>query len=290
MDPVLVYYENRFEVGTTIKTVKVRIDKSVALEEVKKQLINSKQLSLQLITQQREAEDYDLFDKSSNTLMTAYNFINSLERVGVSFELKMKVGAEVREGMLRLRCEDANEIKLITFWLRTFLLSEEWKSEFIRVGGIEEILKLILLHESGNLLAYSLNLLPFFFNKLPFSLNLTNKLINLLPSNSINITRPTTQSLINHIHSHPNQLSSIYNQIHNSNLLQIIINRITSQDIELSRASLQLILVLLQAALNLHDLQFLETTEQAKLSQNVLVSTTNSLYNTESYSLTLIRF
>ncbi|PWN49241.1 hypothetical protein IE53DRAFT_155849 [Violaceomyces palustris] len=138
----LVTYKN--------STIKALIDPSLPVQDVIRQLCANAHLGVQ-----EPPALFALRDDENDELIDDSNMARKIEG-GSNFKLCSSPTIEAVEMVDKLSSRDDRVLKMATYTLQRLIREKPFSDEFIRRGGLKELVSIILSLNSGNTLAYAL--------------------------------------------------------------------------------------------------------------------------------------
>ena len=131
-------------------TIKALIDPGLRVSDVIRQLCANAHLGVQeppALFALRDDEDEELIDDG--------NMARKIE-AGRNFKLCSSPTIEAVEMVDKLSSRDEKVLKMATYTLQRLIRDKPFYDEFLRRGGLEELVAVTHLLDSGNMLAYTL--------------------------------------------------------------------------------------------------------------------------------------
>lgn len=184
-------------------TVKTRIDPSLTVDEVVRQLVTSPSLR-----QTQPPSHYALRDEADE-LVTNDNLRRKI-KTRANLKLVNAPNLEAREIAQKLKHREDRTIRLTLFSLQKYIREEQFAVEFLNNDGLAELIS-VIDETSGNTLAYALtamqNLMELEKGWATLTASFIMRVVHLIasPNSPINVCRPATAILKKLVEAHPSR-------------------------------------------------------------------------------------
>lgn len=131
-------------------TIKALIDPSLPVQDVIRQLCANAHLGVQ-----EPPALFALRDDENDELIDDSNMARKIE-AGSNFKLCSSPTIEAVEMVDKLSSRDERILKMATYTLQRLIREKPFNDEFLRRGGMNELINIIKTHGVGNTLAYAL--------------------------------------------------------------------------------------------------------------------------------------
>ncbi|CAO1631530.1 unnamed protein product [Parajaminaea phylloscopi] len=176
-------------------TIKAQIDTTMVVSDVIRQLCANAHLGVQ-----EPPALFALRDEENDELIDDANLAKKIE-AGTSFKLTASPLIEAAEMVDKLSSREERTLKMATYTLQRLIREPAFTAEFIRRGGVTELIGLVQSFSSGNTLAYALTSCQNLVESSDqgwdaLSGDFVTKVVRLLVSQErINVCRPATAIL-----------------------------------------------------------------------------------------------
>lgn len=130
--------------------IKAQIDTTMAVADVIRQLCANAHLGVQ-----EPPALFALRDDDSDELIDDHNLAAKI-RAAAAFKLTASPLIEAAEMVDKLSSRDEKALKMATYTLQKLIKEPPFVAEFMRRGGLNELVAVVLAYSSGNTLAYAL--------------------------------------------------------------------------------------------------------------------------------------